>query len=460
LAPLNQLLNPKNITFYTLIFDCKRGGMVLFLRGLARGVHMTNITEEFMSDPSLAFLKMDKEAGHPDSYELSKANYQLAKIHYDKGDLGKAETYFLRALRLAESPRDIFAKLKILGFLIRIFSEKLEYERAQEYISLAEQIVEDSVKFLGSLNAEYFYNLAVIKNYSGDFEDAKDNFLMAYKKSKEENEPELLAKCLLALSANYYNRKDFTESLETLDQLKELLTILNKSYLNGAMNFQYAKIYLGLDRFEEALTYFTKANYYLQDKKCWNLFGYIQLGKGQVYKRKGEYDKALVFFKFAQEALDKNCFKRLNSLLEQEVQDVNDSSIDFYLDRSNRKVHERTLGTIDFKHRFVLLEILYLLAKNAGTYFDKEKLAKAIWKDEYNPLIHDKLIYTSVSRLRKLIEPTIDGPDKEKRGSKRKYIIRGKDGYTFNPDVKIRFHMEPKVTVGKTIGNVELGSPV
>ena len=111
------------------------------------------------------------------------------------------------------------------------------------------------------------------------------------------------------------------------------------------------------------------------------------------------------------------------------------------------------MGTIDFKHRFVLLEILFLLSKNPGTYFDKEQLAKMIWKDEYNPLIHDKLIYTSVSRLRKLIEPT-------DADSKRKYIIRGKDGYTFNPLAKIRFHMEVKTNSERSIGNVDLSSPV
>ena len=81
-------------------------------------------------------------------------------------------------------------------------------------------------------------------------------------------------------------------------------------------------------------------------------------------------------------------------------------------------------------------------------------LAKSIWKDEYNPLIHDKLIYTSISRLRKLIEP------KENSETKRKYIIRGKDGYTFNPDVKIRFQMETKLSPGKAVANVDISSPV
>jgi hypothetical protein len=30
------------------------------------------------------------------------------------------------------------------------------------------------------------------------------------------------------------------------------------------------------------------------------------------------------------------------------------------------------------------------LAQNPGQYYDKEVLAKEIWKEEYNPLIHDR----------------------------------------------------------------------
>ena len=101
--------------------------------------------------------------------------------------------------------------------------------------------------------------------------------------------------------------------------------------------------------------------------------------------------------------------------------------------------------------QIVLLEILFLLAKNPGQSYNKEDLAKSIWKDEYNPLIHDKLIYTSISRLRKLIEP---------KGANRKYILRGKDGYTFNPRVNARFHKEVDTYSRKVIGNVEMNSPV
>ncbi len=414
--------------------------------------------ESVNSNPSLAFLNYDEDfiptEDALNTYDIGKAFYTLGKIHYDKSDLNVAEENLLKALKCTEKPRDVFTIFKILGFLIRISSEKLEDERADSYIVKAEELIEELSTMLGTLTSEYFYNLGIVKNYSGNFEEAKQNFELSYKKAKEENEPEILAKTLLALAINCYNRKDFEGALDYLNQLSQLLKIIKKNYLSGAMFLFSAKIYLEMDLHENALHYFKKANETLQEKKCWNLYGYILLGKGTVYKRSGDYEKALTFYELGLESIDKRVFKRLTNLLKSEVEDVNDSSVDIYLDRANRKVKERAIGTIDFKHRFVLLEILFLLAKNPGTSYDKEHLARSIWKDEYNPLIHDKLIYTSVSRLRKLIEP------KNEKGVRRKYIIRGKDGYTFNPIVKIRFHMESKSSDDKTIGNVELSSPV
>jgi len=387
-------------------------------------------------------------------YEIGRSHYQLAKLYYDKSDLSKAEFHFAQAIKGTERPKDNYSTLKILGFLIRIASEKLEDDKAQRYIALAEELADELSRELGSLSAEYFYNAGIVSNYRGDFENARTQFELCYKKSKEENEPELLSKCLLALAVNCFNRREFQGALDFLHQLDQLLKIIKKNYLLGAMYMSYAKVYSELDIQDRALEYYSLANMTLQSKKCWNLYGYVLLGKGAIFKRLGDFESALKFFELAKETADTQTFKRLMTLIKSEIEDVNDSSVDIYLDRTNRKIKERNLGTIDFKHRFVLLEILFLLAKNPGSYYDKEQLAKMIWRDEYNPLIHDKLIYTSVSRLRKLIEP------KNEKNDKRKYIIRGKDGYTFNPHVKIRFHMEGKSEGQKTIGNVDLGSLV
>ncbi len=416
--------------------------------GLETGANINEIT------PSLGLLQDDVKLDDlVTKTQIGKSYYQLGKVYYDKADLDRAEDAFTKALTFADPIVDGFSVLKTYGFLIRLASEKLEDAKAQKYIGESEKLVEVLSRSLPTLTSEFFYNQGVVKNYSGNFEEAKSNFELAYKKSTEENEPELLSKCLLSLATNAFYRKDTELSLRYLDQLNDLLKIIKKFYLTGAMYTYYAKIFVELNENEKALNYYKLANEYLQNKKCWNLYGYILFGKATALKKAGNFESALNMFHLAQESIDTAVFKRLNRLIEAEIEDVNDSTVDLYLDRTNRKIVERSLGTIDFKHRFVLLEILFLLSKNPGTYFDKEQLARMIWKDEYNPLIHDKLIYTSVSRLRKLIEP-------EDADSKRKYIIRGKDGYTFNPLAKIRFHMEVKTNTERSIGNVDLSSPV
>jgi tetratricopeptide (TPR) repeat protein len=381
---------------------------------------------------------------------LGQGFYRLAKVYYDKADLANAEDYFLRALDKTIYPKDGFAMLKIYGFLIRIYSESLQESEADRFIDLAENLVERFGKDLGSLNAEYFYNVGMIFNYKGDFENAIEHFKLSYQKAQTENEPELIAKALFSISNACFKAEKYTESLNNLDQLKQLLNILKKGFLKGSMHMLYGNLYREMGKLNEATENYDIAITLLQQKNCWNLFGYILLGKGIVLKKMGEFNQALTLFKLGLNSINHD-YGRLRELFKNQVADVNDSSVDLYLDRHNRVIHEKTLGTIDFKHRFVLLEILFLVAKNPGDSFNKEDLAKSIWKDEYNPLIHDKLIYTSISRLRKLIEP---------KGGNRKYILRGKDGYTFNPRVNARFHKEDDSSSNKIIGNIEISSPV
>lgn len=381
---------------------------------------------------------------------LGQGYYRLAKVYYDKADLHNAEEYFLRALDKTVYPKDGFAMLKIYGFLIRIYSESLQESEAKRYISFAEELVETFGKDLGSLGAEYFYNVGMVFTYKGDFERALEHFKLSYQKAQTENEPELIAKALFSISNASFHLERYTEALNNLDQLKQLLNILKKGYLKGSMHMLYGNLYRDSGRYQEASENYDIAISLLQQKNCWNLFGYIILGKGIVLKKMGEFNQALVYFKLGLNTINSD-YVRLKDLFKSQVEDVNDSSVDLYLDRHNRVIHEKSLGTIDFKHRFVLLEILFLVAKNPGSSFNKEDLAKSIWKDEYNPLIHDKLIYTSISRLRKLIEP---------KGGNRKYILRGKDGYTFNPRVNARFHKEDDSSSKKIIGNIEISSPV
>ena len=89
---------------------------------------------------------------------------------------------------------------------------------------------------------------------------------------------------------------------------------------------------------------------------------------------------------------------------------------------------ERKKGKIDFKNQFILLDMLKLFLRSPGEVYSKEALVKAVWKQEYDPAVHDNKIYVTIKRLRQLIEPDFDKP---------KYIYRAKNGYYLNRNARI-----------------------
>ncbi|MEX1099160.1 MAG: tetratricopeptide repeat protein, partial [Bacteriovoracaceae bacterium] len=340
-----------------------------------QGLQQEELQERSMAKSSLLedsdqrFIEVDENSERA----IGQGYYRLGKVYYDKADLESAEDYFLKALDKTVYPKDAFAMFKCYGFLIRIYSENEREEEADRFIDLAYELVDRFGQDLGTLSAEYFYNVGMVYTYKGEFEKALENFKLAYQKAQTENEPELIAKSLYSTATASYHLKRHKEAMNYLSQLNELLEILRKGYLKGSMHLLYGNLHKDMGNFSESLKHFDLSIQHLQRKNCWNLYGYILLGKGITYKKMGEYNQSLVYFKLALNTINPQ-YKRLRDLVGAQVEDVNDSSVDLYLDRHNRVIHEKNLGAIDFKHRFVLLEILFLLAKNPGSHFNKEDL--------------------------------------------------------------------------------------
>ncbi|MFN9068914.1 MAG: helix-turn-helix domain-containing protein, partial [Bdellovibrionales bacterium] len=68
---------------------------------------------------------------------------------------------------------------------------------------------------------------------------------------------------------------------------------------------------------------------------------------------------------------------------------------------------------------------------NPGIVFSKEYLVENVWRQAYDPSVHDNKIYVTIKRLRKMIEPDFDKP---------KYIFRAKNGYFMNKSARV--HLE------------------
>jgi DNA-binding response OmpR family regulator len=100
-------------------------------------------------------------------------------------------------------------------------------------------------------------------------------------------------------------------------------------------------------------------------------------------------------------------------------------------DLDNHAIIEKSLGKIDFKNQFILLDLLKLFISHQGQIFSKEYLVEQVWKQDYDPEVHDNKIYVTIKRLRKMIEPDYDKP---------KYIFRAKNGYYLSKNAKVELN--------------------
>lgn len=69
--------------------------------------------------------------------------------------------------------------------------------------------------------------------------------------------------------------------------------------------------------------------------------------------------------------------------------------------------------------------------KHPGEVYTKEALVEKVWKQAYDPSVHDNKIYVTIKRLRKMIEPDYDKP---------KYIYRTKNGYYLNRNARVLYN--------------------
>lgn len=354
-------------------------------------------------------------------------NIWLARLFFERGDtLGCVE--LLEPLKNSSIKDTEELYLECVSRLLQAYFELQELGK-----------IEELKKELGlwaekkkSLTSRAYYTLALCEPRSGQGGKALELCKRSLELALQRNSKRDICYAINGIAIANYQLGHLQEALKETYNL-QVFDVSNFPKLHLTSRILQAHIYRKLKKHTQALESLWVCYDMVKKEKDFYTYFSLLYGLGLTYKEMGELEKARIYLELGVNSIDSKNMCRLHkdlSELLKEVQKVGKSPYDMVYDIHSHVVIEKTKGKINFKNQFILLEMLKLFLAHPGRVFSKDELIETIWKQDYNPSVHDNKIYVTIKRLRKLIEPDYNKP---------KYIFLAKNGYYLNKDIKFQF---------------------
>ncbi len=358
---------------------------------------------------------------------------ELGKLYCDRGEFDRAMEHLLSAHDTFRRDKNHPQYLRALNLLLRIYAEREEFDK----IHTAKEQLQDLVLKEGlELSSKTYYTLSLCATYKNQFDVALDYLQKALALGLAADHKEDICNAIFGI-ASVYARPEVgraQDALKEIYNLKVFFQIYNFPELKVSVEILNADILRQLKKFDEAIDLLWKAYDLLKQTKSMIVGSYLLGALGNVYYEMGDNDMARMYLSLAQRTVDPKNQIRLYKLIRYWLDKIgceSQQNYDLIFDEINHSVFEKKLGRIDFKNQFILLDLLKLFVINQGVVYSKEYLVENVWKQPYDPAIHDNKIYVTIKRLRKLIEPDYEKP---------RYIFRAKNGYYMSKSARV--HLE------------------
>lgn len=356
---------------------------------------------------------------------------EVGRLYCDRGDYSLALPNLQEAAQNFLAEKNFNSYLKCLQYILRIHAEREEAEQVSAIKeSLHDLVIREGIE----LSSKMYYVLGLCSSLKKQPENAIEYLKKSLELGLKTNHQEDMCYAILGLSICYRQQKKFEEALKEIYNLNIFLQVLNNTELKIASANSNARVLMDMKKYDQALdVLWTAYEEIKQSKQLYTAIG-ILVNIGVCLFETGQKDLAKIYFNLAHKSIDPSNNKSYAALVERYLKNLNISSMteqDMIFDLENHAIIERSLGKIDFKNQFILLDLLRLFIANQGQIFSKEYLVEHVWKQNYNPEVHDNKIYVTIKRLRKMIEPDYDKP---------KYIFRAKNGYYLNKNTKVEMN--------------------
>ena len=355
---------------------------------------------------------------------------ELGRLYCERGDLKQAEPKLLEASNLFFALRDFDNFLEAQNLLLRIFAEREQYDKIQETKEKLQDLV---LKEGFELSARTFYSLGLAAHYRNQAELALDYGQKSLSLALQSDNKKDICYAIF-LIANTYTLEPINrlqDALKEIYNLQVFFQVLDIPDLKAATYMLNARILCILKKYDEAIDVAWKAYDLLKITKNSSTSLHLLGLLGWIYSESGDKEMARFYIGLLSRSIDPQNFVRTAKMAKQLAEKMgaeSQSQFDLIFDEAQNAVIEKKLGKVDFKNQFILLDLLKLFVQNPGAVFSKEYLVENVWKQPYDPSVHDNKIYVTIKRLRKMIEPDYEKP---------KYIFRAKNGYFMNKSARV-----------------------
>ena len=360
--------------------------------------------------------------------EFAHQQVELAKLYAERGDFDLAIPKLKNAKEIFHKGRQFESYLECENQLLRIYAEQ---ERFEEIHEIKEKIQDLVLKEGLELNAKTFYTLAVGASYKEQNELALEYFQKSLAIALASDNKKDICYAINGIAVSYKNLGRLTDALKELYNLQIFFQVLDLPEVKIASQILNAQIFNELKKHDQALETLWSTYDLLKTHKILNLHLRVLYNLGKTFFLMGDREMARTYFKLCGHSTDPKSMVRMARAVQEMLNELGgDSAVNFDLvfELDNHAVVEKKLGRVDFKNQFILMDLLRLFVQNQGQVYSKEYLVEQVWKQNYDPAVHDNKIYVTIKRLRKMIEPDYDKP---------KYIFRAKNGYFMNKSAKV-----------------------
>ena len=399
---------------------------------------------------------------------VSRANYlfELGKIRCQSGNFLGSTRLLEEASSLYLSQKDYSQYMECISILLRMYKELEDTKKIQ---ILKEDLTELAWEENFKISSRLYYTLGQCAIYKGQLAEARELFeksanqVMELKINAQKTQNPIsilkahIESCLPVFGMVYIfilenNIKDSIKELNALENILHAFYVLKqqktsittqqvRDHLQSDMDMlkrvenctQVLKvlIYRMQKRYVEAETLLWKCYEQVKDSK--DMFSLVSFFYylGQNYIDMYDYNQARIFLNLAKKSIDTDNFKHLYIHVQKcldKLQFIDSSDYDLIINLATHSVVEKHKGRVNFKNQNLLLDLLKLFVSRPGMSYSKADIVSTVWKQEYNPLVHDNKIYVTIKRLRELVEPDI---------RYLRYIFCGKSGYYLNMNARI-----------------------